>query len=106
MNTDYLRTQSWHIQALNRFIDHENLYISLYHETADVSCTYSNDYNNEFTTLDHILLSKSLSDYIFNYSSLRENVENQSDHAPVVLSLNIFIQSHSYTPSNHISRKN
>ena len=40
MNTDFLRTQSWHTQALNRFIDHENLYISLYHETADVSYTY------------------------------------------------------------------
>ena len=51
-------------------------------------------------------MSKSLSDYIVNYSSLRENVENQSDHAPVVLSLNIFIESHSYTPSNHIPRKN
>ena len=46
-------------------------------------------------------MSKSLSDYIVNYSSLRENVENQSDHAPVVLRLNIFIESHSYTPSNH-----
>ena len=62
----------------------------LYHETADVSYTYSNNYNEAFSTLDHILLSKSLSDYIVNYSSLRENVENQSDHAPVVLSLKIF----------------
>ena len=82
------------------------MYISLYHETADVSYTYSNNYNEAFSTLDHILLSKILSDYIVNYSSLRKNVENQSDHAPVVLSLNIFIQSHSYTPSNHIPCKN
>ena len=51
-------------------------------------------------------MSKSLSDYIVNYSSLRENVENQSDHVPVVLILNIFIESYSYTPSNDIPRKN
>ena len=35
MNTDFSRLHSWHTQALNRFVDYEDLYISLYHDNAD-----------------------------------------------------------------------
>ena len=72
MNTDFARLHSWHTQALNRFVDYEDLYILLYHDNADVSYTYSNNYNESFSILDHIFLSKSISDYIINYSSLYE----------------------------------
>ena len=34
ISTDFLRTQSWYTQAPKRFIDHENFYISLYHERS------------------------------------------------------------------------
>ena len=37
--------------------------------------------------------------------SLCDDVENQSDHAPVVLSLNINIDLHVCAPINHIPRK-
>ena len=58
-----------------------------------------------FLYLIIIFLSKSLSSYIESYYSLCDNVENQSDHAPVVLSLNINIDLHVCTPINHIPRK-
>ena len=80
--------------------------ISLYHEKADASYTYSNNYSEAFSTLDHIIFPKISDNIMVKHSSLRENVDNQPDHAPVVLSLNIFIESHFYTPSNHIPRKN
>ena len=85
MNTDFSRSHSWHTQALNRFVDYEDLYISLFHDNADVSYTYSNNYNESFSTHDHIFLSKSLFDYIIDYRSLRDDTDKQSDHAPVVL---------------------
>ena len=43
--------------------------------------------------------------YIIDYSSLREDTDNQSDHAPVVLSLIIYLELHSYTPVTHTPRK-
>ena len=59
MITDFSRRQSWHTQAMNRLIVHENLYITLYHDKANVLYSYSNNYSNFFSILDHILLSKS-----------------------------------------------
>ena len=105
MNTDFSRTQSWHTQALNRFIDHEDLYITLNHDVANVSYSYSNNYSQTFSILDHILLSKSLSNYIASYNSLCDDLENQSDHAPVVLSLNIYVELQMNAPVKHIPRK-
>ena len=36
MNIDFSRKQSWHTQAINRMIEYENLYITLYHDVANV----------------------------------------------------------------------
>ena len=44
MNTDFSRTHSWHTQALNRFIDHENLYNALQYSSSNVSYSSSNSY--------------------------------------------------------------
>ena len=61
MNTDFSRKQSWHTHAMNRFIEYENLYIILYHDVANVLYSYSNNFSQAFSILDHIFLSKSLS---------------------------------------------
>ena len=105
MNTDFSRTHSWHSQALNRFIDHENLYNALQHSSSNVSYSYSNSYSQCYSILDHIFLSKSLSHYIVNYYSKCDEVENQSDHAPIVLELDIPIDHHIHVPINHKPRK-
>ena len=39
MNADLSRRNSWHTKALNRFIELEDLYITLNHSCADVSYT-------------------------------------------------------------------
>ena len=105
MNTDFSRTHSWHTQALNRFIDHENLYNALQHSSSNVSYSYSNSYSQCYSILDHIFLSKSLSHYIVNYYSKCDEVENQSDHAPIVLELDIPIDHHIHVPINYKPRK-
>ena len=56
MNADLSGRNSWHTKALNRFIEHEDLYITLNHSCADVSYTYCNTYNNIFSTIDHIFI--------------------------------------------------
>ena len=63
MNTDYSRAHSWHTQALNRFIDHENLYVALQHSSSNVPYSYSNSYSQCYSILDHIFLSESLPHY-------------------------------------------
>ena len=69
MNTDFSCAHSWHTQALNRFIDHENLYVALQHVSSNVSYSYSNRYSQCYSILDHIFISESLSHYIVNYYS-------------------------------------
>ena len=74
------------------------MYITLNHDVANVSYSYSNNYSQTFSILDHILLSKSLTNYIASYNSSCDDLENQSDHAPVVLSLNIYSELHMNAP--------
>ena len=105
MNTDFSRAHSWHTQALNRFIDHENLYVALQHSSSTVFYSYSNSYSQCYSILDHIFLSESLSHYIVNYYSKCDEVENQSDHAPIVLELDIPIDHHVHVSINHKPRK-
>ena len=86
MNTDLSRCTSWHTKALTRFIEHESLYITLNHSCADVSytSTYCNSHNNVFSTIDHIFISQNLCDYVVKYCSLCDEIDNQSDHVPLV----------------------
>ena len=52
MNTDFSRVHSWHTQALNRFIEHENLYVALQHRSSSISYSYSNRYSQCYSILD------------------------------------------------------
>ena len=90
MNTDFSQAHFRHTLALNRFIDHENLYVALQHSSSNVSYSYSYSYCQCYSILDYIFLSKSLSHYIVNYYSKCDEVENQS----IVLELDISIDYH------------
>ena len=94
LNTDLSRVHSWHTQALNRFIDHENVYVALQQGSSYVSYSYSNSYSQCYSILDRIFLSESLSHYIVNCFSKYDKVENQSDHASIDLELDILIDHH------------
>ena len=79
------------------------MYNALQHGSSNVSYSYSQCYS----ILDHIFLSKSLSHYIVNYYSKCDEVENQSDHAPIGLELDIPIDHHTciHVLINHKPRK-
>ena len=94
MNTDCSRAHPWHTQALNRFIDHKNLYVALQHSSSNVSYSYSNSYSQWYSILGHIFLSKSLSHYKIHCYSNGDEVENQSGHTPIVLESDIPIDHH------------
>ena len=64
MNTDLSRSHSWHTQSLLRFIENEDLFITLNHSCADISYSYCNTYTNAFSIIDHIFVSQSLNGYI------------------------------------------
>ena len=105
MNTDLSRIDSWHTQTLLEFIDYENLYVPLDHMTANVKYSYSNSFFNTFSIIDHVFISKNLSQYIKQYYTLCDEVENQSDHAPVVLTLDIEMKKHAPNPYVYKDRR-
>ena len=105
MNTDLSRTNSWHTKSVLQFIDNENLYNALRHPRAKVAYTYVNSYTSTYSTIDHIFMSKSLSTYIDNYYTLCEEVENQSDHDPVILTLKLNFTKNIFSPQIRKPRK-
>ena len=91
MNTDFSRAESFHTKSLLQFIRNEQLYLPLYHEKCAIDYTYSNTCTNSFSTIDHFFVSRNLASIIMQYYSLNNEVENQSDHNPIVLALQIDI---------------
>ena len=57
MNTDLSRSHSWNTQSLLKFIENEDLFITLNHSGADMSHSYCNTYTNAFSIIDHIFAS-------------------------------------------------
>ena len=92
INGDLSRTiNSWHTKSVLQFIDNQNFYNALHHPRprAKVANNYVNNFTSTYSTIDHIFMSKSLSTYIDNYFTLCEEVENQSDHDPVILTIKL-----------------
>ena len=81
------------------------MYVALQHSSSNVSYNYSNSYGQCYSILDHIFLSKNLSHYIVNYYSKCDEVETQSDLAPIVLELDIPVDHHVHVSINHKPRK-
>ena len=99
MNTELSRCTS---KTLTRFIEHESLYITLNHSCADVSYTCCNSHNNVFSTIDYIFISQNLCDYVVKYCSLCDEIDNQSDHVPLVLAINIVSETEHMKVSTEI----
>ena len=70
------------------YINNDNLYNALHHQTA-VDYTFVNNYANLYSTIDPIFMSKNFSAYINSNYTLCEEIENQSDHDHVILSMKI-----------------
>ena len=88
-NTDLSRSHSWHTQSLLKFIGNEELFITLNHSCADISYSYCNTYTNASSIIDHLFVSQSLSGYIYKYYTICDEVDNQSDHVPIVMTFQL-----------------
>ena len=88
------RATSWHTRSLNNFIKHECLTCGSDFFNSKVNYSYCNIANISFSTLDHFTISKSLFDYIKVYRSLCGDVDNQSDHSSVKMSLALNVKQY------------
>ena len=88
------------INFILQFIGEENLYVPLNHSYANVDYSYSNVSTNTYSIIDHVIVSSNLSDVISSYYSICNDVENQSDHSPIVSELLIDISNHITVPYN------
>ena len=103
--TDFSQATSWHKRSLNNFIEHECLICDSDFFNSDVDYSYCNIANNSFSTLDHVIVSKSLFDYINEYRSLCGDVDNQSDHSSIIMSLSLNVKQHAINEQKFTPRK-
>ena len=88
MNTELTRQNSWHTNSIKRSVTDERLYFAHEHPTSNIEYSYFNTTYNTFTIIDNFIVTKHLYDSIVKQYSLYDEVDNQSDHCPIVLSLN------------------
>ena len=69
----------------------ESLYFAHEHPPSNIEESYFNTTYNTFTIIDHFIVTKHLYASIVIHYSLCDEVENQSDHCHIVLSLNMDI---------------
>ena len=104
MNRELTRQNSWYTSGIKRFVTDESLYFAHEHPTSNIEYSYFNTTYNTFTIIDHFIVSKHLYDSIVKHYSLCDEVDNQSDHCPIVLSLNIDVCKTIYRNYSCISR--
>ena len=93
------------IAGIKRFVTDESFYFAHEHPTSNIEYSYFNTTYNTFTIIDHFIVTKHLYDSIVKHYSLCDEVDNQSDHCPIVLSLNIDVCQTIHSPTVHRSRK-
>ena len=71
------------------------------HSCADILYSYCNTYTNAYSIIDHIFVSQSLSGYIHKYYSICDEVDNQSDHVPIVMTFQLELEQSILTSNLH-----
>jgi len=87
-NTDLSRMNSLHTQALNNFVQNEELVFCDMSDTADILFTYENVSSSTESIIDHFIVSENMYRNLLDYRSIHDG-NNLSDHAPILLSLNL-----------------
>ena len=90
LNCDIFRNNP-QTQALNTFIEEENLRLCLNHGKANVPYTFNS--GDIFSTLDHFIVTPNLEHSVVKYES-DFLANNFSDHIPIVLQVNVDIDYH------------
>ena len=70
----------------------ENLMCGVDFIPSRVDYSYCNSSNNSYSVIDHFVMSESLFCDIVDYYSICDEIDNQSDHAPIIMSLKYNIE--------------
>ena len=89
-NTDLSRLPSKHTTSLSRFCTVENL-TCVNSTDGSVKFTYVSDMNGARSTIDHFIIANYLSNFV-NKLCVRDDIENQSDHLPICISITLPVQ--------------
>ena len=90
MNTDLTRLHSQNTLSLNTYVVTEELKFALHHSMSSVVHTFSSFSTNSFSILDHFIVNIFLFNRIQCYITC-DKIENQSDHLPLLITLDIDI---------------
>ena len=90
MNTDLTRLHSQNTLSLNNYVVTEELKFALHHSISSVVHTFSSFSTSSFSILDHFIVNEILFNRIQCYVTCDE-IENQSNHLPLLITLDIDI---------------
>ena len=102
INAELTQQNSWHTNGIKRIITDESFYFAHKHP---IEYRYFNTTYNIFTIIDNFIVTKHMYDSIIRHNSLCDEVDNQSDHCPNVLALNIDVYKTIHIPTVHRSSK-
>ena len=91
-NTAFDREQSWHTLSLKQFMSQENIMCGVDFTQSRVDYSYCNSSNNSYSVIYHFVMSEPLFCDIVDYYSICDEIDNQSDHAPIIMSLKYNIE--------------
>ena len=87
MNTDMSRNTP-QTRTLCSFVEDEDLHLCIKSDCADVPFTFCSKSNGSKSSIDHLIVSQNLCEYINKYEAMFMN-SDFSDHVPIRLELNI-----------------
>lgn len=96
-NVDFSRVRA-HTALLRSFCANQDLHVAIEHPNSSVDYTYQFSMTR-FSILDHFLLSPALFNYLMTSATVIHDINNLSDHEPIVLELDLAIDC-TTVPSN------
>ena len=91
VNTDISRIKSGNTISLQNFIEKENLFLAISEVINTVTHTYTG-INNTSSLIDHFIMSENMCLLANNYYTM-DSVDNLSDHVPLFIVVNCFVET-------------
>ena len=91
VNTDISRIKSGNMISLQNFIEKENLFLAINDVINTVTHTYTG-MNNTSSLIDHFIMSENMCLLANNYYTM-DSVDNLSDHVPLFIVVNCFVET-------------
>ena len=90
-NTDIARTRSLHTKSIINFLDNDAFILCDSLDCSSVDYSYESMSNGSRSTIDHVIVSENMSDFITAVKTTHE-IDNISDHAVMTVHFNLSIQ--------------